>query len=93
MFSGKHIKRTSLPSGAGLPGCSAQYIIVPLWKQPRICMVDWRGEVRQTLGADELGLREDARGVGVSSVFDERFSVWAYSPPDHEVHTYKVRIF
>jgi hypothetical protein len=84
------VTRTALPSGAGKPGCSSSYLLVPLLRKPSICVLSWQGRLFRTLGHEELALGADDVGFGVSSIWHNRFSFWATSPSGAEIHTYEV---
>ena len=91
MFVGRHVCRTGLPRGAGRPGCSDTRVLVPLWDEPRICVLSWAGDLLETLGPEQLGLGSVDRGYAVSPVHERLFSFWTASHED-KVHTYQVSL-
>ena len=85
------MRRTALPGPAGLPGCSSSHLLVPLWKQPHICVLNWSGQILQTLGPAELGIQSTDRGFVVSPI-QEGLLHFGVVDTEHHVNTYKVRI-
>ena len=74
MLTGRHVRRTALPGPAGKPGCSSSHVLVPLLKQPVICVLSWSGEIIHTLGTAELGLNSHMTnwGLAVSPIQEGR---------------------
>ena len=92
MIPGRHVRRAALPRPAGRPGCSSSLILVPLWEQPVIFVINWSGELVHTLGSAELGLTSKDRGFVVSPVQDGVFHFWvAPAGRGPQIYTYKVR--
>jgi hypothetical protein len=83
--------RTPLPGGAGDPSCTESQILIPLWGQPKLCVVNWAGQLIQVLGHTELGLADDDWVYTVSPVHDGRISLHLVpASGGHHVLTYEV---
>ena len=76
--------RTGLPRGAAQPGYSDTRVLVPLWDEPRICVMSWAGDLLETLGSVDLG-------GAVSPVHEGLFSFFTVSH-EHNIHTYQVTL-
>ena len=92
MITGRYKCRVLLPGGAGWQACSSTHVLVPLWEQPKICVLDWDGNMVATLGHSELGLGSTDRGFLVSPIHEGRFSFLVRPPGRHCINTYQVSI-
>ena len=90
MLTGRRVVRTQLPGGAGRPSCTSSFILVPLRKQPKICVLDWTGKILQILDHTQLGLKDDDWGWQVSPVQDGRFSFFVTADEGPQIITYEV---
>ena len=88
--SGNYICRQSLSGGAGLPGASDKYIIVPLYFKPVIEVFTLRGQPIKKLGPEELLITQTAEGAVVSDVVDDILYFYIKCSSDRQIHSYKV---
>ena len=86
------MKRVHLPGDSRRPSCTAGHVFVPVRrKPPTIQAVTWGGELVRTLGAGDLGLRDNEWCWSISPVYDGKLNVLVTDTDDQDyVVTYEV---
>ena len=91
---GQHITRVDLPAYSRRASCTGRYVYVPVKREhgpPMIQVYTWGGELVRTLGAGDLGLRDNEWCWGISPVYDGKLNVLVTDTDDQEyIVTYKV---